>query len=239
MRNIETLVRRLDSKPSVLIKASAIGIYGLRDDTQLTEAAAAGEPRLFSVRSCLNCEQAASKASQTLGLRTVSLRIGLVLGRDGGLLGRLLPVFDLALGGRLGSGQQWMSWIALEDMVRLIAFAISHIDLEGPVNATAPEPVRNGDFVKALGLALHRPAVFPVPAWPLELALGDFAREIILGGQRVIPEKVQAAGFRFVFPEIDTALAAAIGGTHIKSEVSTAGAEPRHWTPPPGREIRA
>lgn len=218
LRTIETLLRRLAHKPSVLIKASAVGVYGLRDDTSLTETSPLGDKRLFSVRSCLNCEAAAAKTGQSLAIRTVSLRVGLVLGRDGGLLGRLLPVFDLALGGRLGSGQQWMSWIGLEDMVRLIAFAIACEGLEGPVNATAPEPVRNREFVHVLGSVLHRPAVFPVPALPLELGLGDFAREIILGGQRVVPDKVKAAGFRFLHPVLGAALTAEIGGVASKAE---------------------
>ena len=105
-----------------------------------------------------------------------------------------------------------MSWIGLEDIVRLIAFVIAHEELQGPVNATAPEPVRNRDFVAALGRALHRPAIFPVPGMPLELILGDFAREIILGGQRVVPDKITAAGFHFLHPELKAALAAEIGG---------------------------
>ncbi len=212
LRAVETLINRLDVKPRVLIKASAIGIYGLRDDTPLNEVAAIGDRHLFSVRSCLNCEVATAKSAQRSGVRTVALRIGLVLGRDGGLLGRLLPVFDLGLGGRLGSGRQWMSWIGLEDIVRLIAFAISAEQLDGAVNAVAPEPVRNSDFTQTLGAALNRPAIFAVPRLPLELAMGDFARELILGGQRVVPDKVSSHGFRFLHPSLDQALRAEING---------------------------
>ncbi|MEQ1576388.1 MAG: TIGR01777 family oxidoreductase [Hyphomicrobium sp.] len=219
LRSIEALVHRLEHKPRALIKASAIGVYGLRDDTLLDETAITGDKRLFSVRSCLNCEAAAATASNNLGVRTVWLRIGLVLGRDGGLLGRLLPVFDLALGGRLGSGQQWMSWIALEDMVRLIAFTIGTNTLEGAVNATAPNPVRNRDFVAALGAALNRPAILPVPGLPLELVLGDFAREIILGGQRVVPSKARAAGFSFLHADLDAALKAETCGLPDASQL--------------------
>ena len=214
LRSIDALARRLNSKPRVLIKASAIGIYGLRNDARLGETAVLGDRQLFSVRSCLNCEEAAAKAGSSLGVRTVSLRIGLVLGRDGGLLGRLLPVFDLGLGGRLGSGQQWMSWISIDDMVRVIAFAVATPQLEGPLNATAPEPVRNAAFVMALGKALNRPVVFPVPGRPLELALQDFAREIILGGQRVVPEKLTRAGFSFLHPSLELALKSQIFGSN-------------------------
>ncbi|MEQ1710311.1 MAG: DUF1731 domain-containing protein, partial [Hyphomicrobium sp.] len=149
---------------------------------------------------------------QRHGIRVVNLRIGLVLGRDGGFLGRLLPVFDLGLGGRTGSGRQWMSWVSQHDIVRLIAFALGEPDLHGAVNGSAPVPVRNWEFAAALGRALHRPAVLPLPVAPLEFALGDFARELLTGGQRVLPAKAIAAGFRFRDSEIEAALARIIGG---------------------------
>ncbi len=213
LRDIRKLVQRLFFKPKVLIKASAIGRYGLRGDDMLTEADTGGDRKLFTVRSCAAVEEATAAAGRELGIRAVSLRTGLVLGRDGGLLGRLLPVFDLGLGGKLGSGQQWMSWISLDDMVRLIAFTIANEDVCGVVNATAPAPVRNAEFVAELSAALNRPAVLATPALPLEFALGDFARELMLGGQRVLPAKVTASGFRFLHPSIREALEAAIGSS--------------------------
>jgi uncharacterized protein (TIGR01777 family) len=212
LRAVARLIRRLEERPKVLIKASAVGWYGLNGDEMLTEADGAGDRRHFSVRSTALCEAAARRAGEALGVRVVNLRVGLVLGRDGGLLGRLLPVFDLGLGGRVGDGRQWMSWIGLDDMVRLIAFAIGNEDLDGAVNATAPVPVRNAEFAAALGRALGRPAVLPLPAWPLELALGDLARELLLGGQRVLPAKAVAAGFRFTSPDLATLLKVALRG---------------------------
>ncbi len=209
---IARLMQRLETPPAVLIKASAIGFYGLRGDDMLTEADAAGPVSQFAVRSCGIVERATLRAASRHRVRAVNLRIGLVLGRDGGLLGRLLPVFDLGLGGRTGSGAQWMSWISQRDIVRLIAFAIAHDDLDGAVNASAPVPVRNRDFASALGQALRRPAVLPLPAAPLELALGDFARELLTGGQRVLPAKAMASGFRFRDPEIESALRTVIEG---------------------------
>ena len=207
-RALRGLVWRLAKKPDVYIKASAIGIYGPRDnDGPLSETADIGPRHIFSARSCSDCEVEASRMTE-LGIRTVNLRIGLVLGRDGGLLARMLPPFDLGLGGPIGSGQQWMSWISREDLVRLIVFAMANPTIEGTLNATAPEPVRNREFAAALGRALGRWAFMPLPAWPLEVALGDFARELLLTGQQVVPERALAAGFQFHHPDIDGVLSA-------------------------------
>lgn len=209
---IGRLLRRLDKPPAVIVKASAIGFYGVRGDDMLTEADGAGPRTEFAARSCAVVERAGREFGQRHGIRVVNLRIGLVLGRDGGFLGRLLPVFDLGLGGRTGSGRQWMSWVSQHDIVRLIAFALGEPDLHGAVNGSAPVPVRNWEFAAALGRALHRPAVLPLPVAPLEFALGDFARELLTGGQRVLPAKAIAAGFRFRDSEIEAALARIIGG---------------------------
>lgn len=205
-RDIRTLIRRLERKPEVVISASAVGIYGLRGDEMLSEADRTGDRTLFSVRTCQAVEASARRIGD-LGPRVVNLRIGLVLGRDGGLLAKMLPAFDLCLGGRIGSGRQWMSWIALDDLVRLIALTIGNQRLDGAVNATAPQPVRNADFTRALAAGLHRFAVIPLPAKPLEWVAGDFARELLLGGQRVYPAKALASGFRFTTPELSAALA--------------------------------
>jgi uncharacterized protein (TIGR01777 family) len=144
-------------------------------------------------------------------VRLVTLRIGLVLGVEGGLLSRLLTPFEFFAGGRIGAGRQWMSWIALDDMVRLIVHAMAERTLEGPVNAVAPRPVRNADFAAALGRALGRPALLPMPAAPLRRALGDFAEELLLGGQRVAADKALRSGFVFRHASIDEALRAMLG----------------------------
>ena len=201
------LIARLQARPQVLIGASAIGWYGLHDDEELDETA---EPRpCFSHESCAIVERETAKAA-SYGVRVVSLRIGLVLGTEGGLLARLLLPFEFGLGGPIGSGRQWMSWIARDDLVRLIAHAIVTPSLEGPVNATAPRPVRNAEFGRALGAALHRPAVMPLPAFLLRL-LGDFGKELLLGGQCVIPKKAMASGFAFHYPTLPAALASMLG----------------------------
>ena len=187
-------MRRLATPPKVLVNGSAIGWYGLRGDEALDETAAPGPG--FSHDLCAAWEAEATAIAAT-GVRTVLLRIGLVLGTEAGMLARLLTPFEFGLGGRMGDGRQWMSWIERDDLVRLIVFAIATPSLEGPVNATAPEPVRNAEFTASLARALRRPAVLPVPAAPLRLVAGDFARELLLGGQRVVPAKALAAGFVF------------------------------------------
>ena len=202
------LAERLDARPEVLITASAIGWYGIRDDEALDESSA-GTP-CFSREICETIEQGAARCAE-LGLRVAALRIGLVLDRSGGMLGRMLLPFRLGLGGSFGAGLHWMSWIHRDDLVRLICHCIADPALSGPVNAVAPEPVRNRDFVRALGRALHRPAVIPVPALPLRLVLGQFAEELLLGGQRVVPARAEASGFTFRYPRLEAALDAIVG----------------------------
>jgi uncharacterized protein (TIGR01777 family) len=207
-RAIVRLIERLGDKPEILVSGSAIGWYGLRGDEILAEDADGGA--CFSRRLCVAWEAAAVSAER-FGVRTVLLRTGLVLGSEGGLLSRMLAPFEFGLGGRFGDGRHWMSWIHRDDLVRLIVHAIATPTLAGPLNGTAPEPVRNADFVAALGHALGRPAIVPVPALPLRLALGAFADELLLGGQRVVPEAALASGFTFRYPTIDRALAAIVG----------------------------
>jgi uncharacterized protein len=213
-KKLLALAARLAHRPEVFISASAIGWYGLRDDEMLTEAS--DSRPCFSHESCEICEQAAMKA-EGLGMRSVRLRIGLVLGIEGGILGQLLMPFEFGMGGPIGQGTQWMSWIARDDLVRLIAHAIATPSLAGAVNATAPAPVRNGEFARALGRALHRPALIPLPAAPLKLLGGDFAKELLLGGQRVMPEKALAGGFRFRHAELSGALAAILGNERART----------------------
>lgn len=201
------LIARLSVKPAVLVSGSAIGWYGLRGDEPLDETA--GGADCFSREVCLRWEDAAEQAA----IRTVRLRIGLVLGPGGGLLARMLPAFRLGLGGPFGAGGNWMSWIHRDDLVRLIAHCIADNALSGPINATAPNPATGKDFANALGRALRRPVFLSVPAAPLRLVLGDFAEELLLGGQRVLPVRAEASGFSFRYPELDGALGAVLGRT--------------------------
>lgn len=216
-RQVLRLMARLDSKPEVLVSGSAIGWYGLRGDQPLTEANL-GTP-CFSRRICVSWERAAQNAGP-LGVRTVLLRTGLVLDRDGGMLARLLAPFEFGLGGRFGDGRQWMSWIHRDDLVRLIVHAIAETGLSGPVNATAPGPVPNRHFVHALGKALHRPALVPIPGWPLRLALGGFAEELLLSGQRVYPDAAMRSGFVFRYATIEEALCKIVGNDPVVHDVA-------------------
>ena len=201
------LVNRLKTKPRVWVSASAVGWYGDRGETVLDESAHYQD--CFAHRSCQAAEVAAAQAERH-GVRVVMLRIGLVLGREDGLLAQLLTPFDLGLGARLGSGRQWMSWIERDDLVRLIAFASTHEAIRGPVNAVAPHPVTNRVFTKALARALRRPAWFALPRVLLVGVLGDMARELMLASQRAVPAKALDNGFEFRLPEIDAALAKAL-----------------------------
>ena len=189
-------------RPQVLICASAIGIYGSRGDEVLTENSSRGDD--FLARLVIDWEQAALLA-EALGIRVVRLRFGVILGRDGGALAKMLPPFRFGLGGRLGSGRQWTSWIHIDDVINLILFALATPAVRGAVNATAPEPVTNAEFTKELAAALHRPAIFPVPKFALNLLFGEMAG-VVLASQRVIPEAAKNAGFEFEYPQLGPAL---------------------------------
>ena len=206
-RNLVQALSKLSRRPSVLVSASAIGYYGPRGDEMLAENASPG--RDFLGKLCGEWEQAAL-AAEALGIRVVLPRIGTVLGR-GGALARMLPPFRFGLGGRLGSGKQWMSWIHVQDLIGLILFALTNAALRGPVNATAPHPVTNLEFTHALAAALHRPAMFFVPGFALRLALGEMAT-MVLTGQRVVPAAAETAGFSFQYPDLAPALAGLLAG---------------------------
>ena len=208
------LIKRLERKPKVLINGSAIGWYGLRDNEPLTEAS--GGTACFSRRVCVSWERAAAKA-EALGVRTVMLRTGLVLDRSGGMLAKLLTPFEFGLGGRFGDGKHWMSWIHRDDLVRMIVHAIANPEVSGPLNGVAPEPVTNADFTSALGKALGRPVMLPVPAWPLQTAMGDFAHELLLSGQRVQPTEALRSGFVFEYWTIEHAFAQIVGAPERSS----------------------
>ena len=198
---------RLKQKPRVLIVASAIGYYGNRGDEILTESSTTGTDFLALV--CRDWEAEASRAAAR-GIRTVMLRTGVVLSGKGGALPKMLTPFKLGVGGRLGSGQQWMSWIAIEDVVGIIRNAIANEQVRGPVNVVAPNPVRNEEFTRLLAAMLHRPAIFPAPAFMLRLAMGEMADALLLSSDRVKPERILAAGYKFRFEILEPALRAAV-----------------------------
>ena len=198
---------RLKQKPQVLIVASAIGYYGSRGDEILTESSTNGTDFLALV--CRDWEAEASRAAAT-GVRTILLRTGIVLSGKGGALAKMLTPFKLGVGGRLGSGQQWMSWIAIEDVVGIIRYAIANEQVSGPVNVVAPNPVRNEEFTRLLAGMLHRPAIFPAPAFVLRLAMGEMADAVLLGSDRVKPDRMLAAGYKFRFEILEPALRAAV-----------------------------
>lgn len=195
-------------RPSVLICASAVGIYGNRGGEVLTESSAPGTG--FLAETCIAWEAAAA-AAQAAGIRVVHVRLGVVLSPRGGALRAMLPVFRIGLGGRIGAGTQWVSWVSLEDVVRTIFFLIEHEELAGAFNLVAPHPVTNQDFTRALARAVHRPAWLTVPAAGLRLLLGSMAEETLLASQRAVPSRLQEAGFSFDHPEIGMALKALLG----------------------------
>jgi uncharacterized protein (TIGR01777 family) len=205
-RHLVEALARARARPRALVAASASGFYGSRGDEELDEAAPRGEG--FIAEVCEAWERAAAVAAE-LGVRVVSLRLGIVLGPGGGALARMLTPFRLGLGGRLASGRQWMSWIQLEDVVGLAAHAVAHPTLSGPVNAVAPAPVRNAEFTRALAAALRRPALLPVPAAALRLAFGDLA-DVLLASQRMVPAAALASGYRFRQGELPAALRASL-----------------------------
>ena len=196
-----------ESPPKVLVCASAIGFYGHRGETKLDETAAPGEG--FLPRVCVEWEGAAEPA-RAAGIRVVSLRVGVVLSNEGGALAKMLLPFKLGLGGRIGSGSQHMSWITLGDLVSVTQRAIEDEGLSGPVNAVAPGTVTNLEFTKALGRALGRPTLFPLPAFAARLVLGEMAEDLLLASIRVSPAELMENGFRFENPELNGALAVAL-----------------------------
>jgi uncharacterized protein len=197
----------LDPQPRVLVSASAIGYYGDRDEEILTEDSAPGDD--FGAQVCQAWEDATSPAADA-GIRVVRMRSGLVLAANGGLLKRLLLPFKLGVGGRLGSGKQYMSWIAIDDELRAILHAIDTDALAGPVNLTAPNPVTNAEFTSTLGSVVHRPTVLPTPLPALKLVYGGELVDTLLGSQRVSSGKLRSSGFEFLHPDLGAALRATL-----------------------------
>lgn len=197
----------LTPRPRVLVCASAVGIYGNAGDAVLDESSPPGSDFLADVGR--EWEAAADPARQA-GVRTVHMRFGVVLSRRGGALARMLPVFLMGGGGRLASGRQWMSWISMEDVVGAVRFALERESLVGAVNAVAPSPVTNAEFTETLARVVHRPALFPVPAFALNLMFGEMAQGTLLASQRVIPRQLLAAGYAFRHATLEPALRAAV-----------------------------
>lgn len=203
----ESLVNWLASlpqKPAVLVSGSAVGWYGDGGEQVLTENSPV-QSSDFATQLCADWE-AAAQAAESLGIRVVLIRTGLVLTAKGGFLSRLLPLFRLGLGGKQGSGQQWMPWVHLDDEVALINHVLHQSEARGAYNACAPKPVRNQVFAKALGKHVQRPAIVPVPGFVLKLLLGEMAG-LLLGGQNIAPERTQQIGFEFIYPDLESALA--------------------------------
>ncbi len=203
----ETLAK-LSHPPQVLVSSSAIGYYGDRGDEVLLEESASGAGFLAEV--CRDWEAATEPAAQK-GIRVITLRTGFVLSASGGGLAKMLPAFRMGAGGVIGTGRQYMSWIAIDDLVAAILHAIVQDSVRGPVNAVAPNPVTNREFTKTLGRVLSRPTIFPVPAFAARLAFGEMADELLLSSQRVTPAKLLASGFTFQFPDLAPALRHLLG----------------------------
>lgn len=196
---------RLQRKPAVFLSASAVGYYGNRGDEALTEASEPGGDFLSLLARDWEAEVSRATAAN---IRTVMLRFGVILDAHAGALPQMVRPFRFGVGGRIGTGRQWMSWIALEDVIAIIRFSIANAQMNGPVNVVAPKPVQNAEFARTVGHVLHRPAIVPAPAFALRLAFGEMADVLLLGSQRVHPEKILAAGYSFHFEDLESALRA-------------------------------
>ncbi|MGA8100822.1 MAG: TIGR01777 family oxidoreductase [Candidatus Acidiferrales bacterium] len=204
-RALVSTLAKLPRPPQVLVSASAIGYYGDRGDETLAESSAPGDNFLAGI--CREWEAAAMEAERA-GIRTVTPRTSIVLAKDGGALAKMITPFRLGVGGRLGSGKQWMSWITLEDAVEVFYGAIVNAQWRGAVNAASPHPVTNAEFTRVLARVLHRPAIFPAPAFALRLMLGEMAEALLLSSQRVSPQKLTELGFSFRQSQLEPALRA-------------------------------
>ena len=209
-RHLVGAMGKLRRPPSVFIAASAIGFYGDRGDEVLNESSTPGGD--FLAKLCLDWE-AESHRAQEIPARVVILRFGIILAKKGGALPQIAMPFRFGVGGRIGSGRQWMSWITLRDVVEIICFAAANHSISGPVNVVAPHPERNAEFAAALARMLHRPAIFPTPAVALRLALGEMADALLLSSERVLPERLQQFGYCFADPDLPSALESVLGRT--------------------------
>ncbi|MEZ5344369.1 MAG: TIGR01777 family oxidoreductase [Pyrinomonadaceae bacterium] len=202
-RTLVGALNDLKKRPRIFVGASAIGFYGSRGDETLTEESEAGEGFLPDV--CIEWEAEADKAAE-FGARVVHVRTGIVLSKDGGALQKMLTPFNFGLGGVIGSGKQYMSWISIDDLVNILIFVLNNDDMKGAVNATSPNPATNEEFTKTLGAVLSRPTILPVPEFGIKLLFGEMGERLVIEGARVIPEKLGEAGYKFSYEELEPAL---------------------------------
>ncbi len=202
-RTIIEAFARIERKPKVFISGSAIGFYGDRGNEVMTEASQAGDTFLAGV--CKEWE-AESRRAEDMGVRTVLLRTGIVLSKDGGALAAMLTPFKLGVGGVVGSGKQWMSWISLDDVVGIVSFALENEGLRGAVNVTSPDPVTNEEFTRSLGSALYRPTIIPLPEFAVNLVFGEMGDALLLDSTRVVPRRLLDAGYKFKYNSLKSAL---------------------------------
>ena len=202
-KNLAEALAKATQRPRVFISASAVGYYGNRGDEILREESPSGDG--FAAEICRQWEGATQTAAAA-GIRTTQMRIGVVMSADGGALPAMLLPFCLGLGGRLGNGRQWSSWVAVDDVVGAIVHVLNHESLSGPVNTVAPNPVTNAEFTSTLASVLHRPAIFPMPAFAVKLVFGEMGKELFLGSQRAEPAKLAASGYQFQHPDLRNAL---------------------------------
>lgn len=207
-RSLVKDLSQLTNRPKVLVAASAIGFYGERGDEELTESSTAGDTFLAEVAREWESE---ARRAEDAGIRTVLLRTGIVLSKDGGALGTMLVPFKLGVGGVIGSGKQWMSWISMDDHVAAINFVIENENIRGAVNAVSPHPVTNEEFTKTMGDVLYRPTFIPLPEFVVSMALGEMGDALLLSSTRVVPKRLEDAGFQFQYPQLKSALEHAIG----------------------------
>jgi uncharacterized protein len=209
-RALVSALAKMNARPSVLVSASAIGIYGDRGDETLTEES---QPATDFLASLVREWEAEAMKAEALGIRVVLARFGIVLAREGGALPKMMLPFKIGAGGKLGSGRQWMSWVTLEDVVAILRFVIENASVGEAINIVSPRPLQNSEFTKALAKAIHRPALFPAPAFALRLALGEMADALLLSSQRVAPQALEKLGYRFLHADLKTALAAILAKT--------------------------
>ena len=202
-RALAGALAKMNARPSVLVSASAIGYYGDRGDEALTEDSKPGGNFLAGLAQ--EWEAEALKA-EALGIRVVLARFGIILAREGGALPKMMLPFKIGVGGKLGSGRQWMSWVRLEDVVGILRFAIENVPVRGAINIVSPQPLQNMEFTRVLAKAMRRPALFPAPTFALRLALGEMADALLLSSQRVLPRAIEKLGYRFLHSDLPTAL---------------------------------
>lgn len=202
-RTLVSTLKKLEKPPRIFVGSSAIGFYGSRGDEQLTEESDAGKGYLPDV--CKEWEAEADKAAE-FGARVVHVRTGIVLSKEGGALGKMLTPFSFGLGGVIGSGKQYMSWISIDDLVNILMFTLNNDSIEGAVNATAPQPATNEEFTKTLGSVMNRPTFIPVPEFGIKLLFGEMGERLVIEGARVIPKKLEEAGFKFTYEDLESAL---------------------------------